>query len=347
MQERTPNPEIVKFDGPADHCRRRRGRYRIAARALSAAADIWSAPMAARTDCGGGADARGDHRRSGFTRKADELAGPHQDSSPSPSRTLPILKRRSTRPSAPVTVALGMTGKRFDHTLAALDAVARQASGRPVILVDEADIAIALSGSFAFRRRAARTRFGPSRWCQSAFANPRGSNIRLTVLKMAPGRTHRHVEPSDRRAVFNRARSARTSAGLDVDPRPAASVRGDRCVAGARGAATRPAPPARAPLRLAAWVTASWTFSNARTSIWRMRSRLTLYCCASSSSVAGLSCRRRAWKIAFSRSLRSLMALPSIPMRSCIPRYRRAWFPGRAYRRPASPAIRRCPRRRA
>ena len=33
----------------------------------------------------------------------------------------------STR--APVTVALGMTGKRFDHTLAALDAVTRYAAG--------------------------------------------------------------------------------------------------------------------------------------------------------------------------------------------------------------------------
>src|SRR5690606_39262960 len=44
----------------------------------------------------------------------------------------------STR--APVTVALGMTGRRFDHSLAALDAVARHADGRKIILVDEHDI---------------------------------------------------------------------------------------------------------------------------------------------------------------------------------------------------------------
>jgi thiamine pyrophosphokinase len=52
--------------------------------------------------------------------------------------------------SAPLTIALGMTGGRFDHTLAALDAVARQAVGRSIILVDERDLALALSGPFGF-----------------------------------------------------------------------------------------------------------------------------------------------------------------------------------------------------
>jgi len=54
----------------------------------------------------------------------------------------------STR--APVTVALGVTGKRFDHTLAALDAVARFASKRSIILVDEEDLALALTEKFSF-----------------------------------------------------------------------------------------------------------------------------------------------------------------------------------------------------
>jgi len=54
----------------------------------------------------------------------------------------------STR--APVTVALGMTGKRFDHTLAALDAVARHAHKRKIILVDELDIALGLTEAFSF-----------------------------------------------------------------------------------------------------------------------------------------------------------------------------------------------------
>ena len=52
--------------------------------------------------------------------------------------------------TAPVTVALGMTGDRFDHTLAALDAVTRQARGRRIVLVDEYDLALALTGPFAF-----------------------------------------------------------------------------------------------------------------------------------------------------------------------------------------------------
>ena len=52
--------------------------------------------------------------------------------------------------SARVTVALGMTGKRFDHTLAALSAVTEFGRERTVILVDEHDIALAVSGRFGF-----------------------------------------------------------------------------------------------------------------------------------------------------------------------------------------------------
>ncbi len=50
---------------------------------------------------------------------------------------------------APVTLALGMTGKRLDHTLAGLHAVARHAAGRRIILVDESDLALGVSGSIA------------------------------------------------------------------------------------------------------------------------------------------------------------------------------------------------------
>ena len=52
--------------------------------------------------------------------------------------------------SAPVTLALGMTGKRLDHTLAALSALHEVAQSRRVILVDETDVALAVSGPFAF-----------------------------------------------------------------------------------------------------------------------------------------------------------------------------------------------------
>src|SRR5690606_23119718 len=52
--------------------------------------------------------------------------------------------------AAPVTLALGMTGKRLDHTLAALAALLEVAPHRRVILVDEMDVALAVSGPFSF-----------------------------------------------------------------------------------------------------------------------------------------------------------------------------------------------------
>ena len=51
---------------------------------------------------------------------------------------------------APVTLALGMTGKRLDHTLAALSAVLQYAPTRKLLLVDEVDVALAVVGSIGF-----------------------------------------------------------------------------------------------------------------------------------------------------------------------------------------------------
>ena len=51
---------------------------------------------------------------------------------------------------AALTIALGMTGKRFDHTLAALDSVARHAHKRHILLVDEKDLALGVCGKFSF-----------------------------------------------------------------------------------------------------------------------------------------------------------------------------------------------------
>lgn len=47
---------------------------------------------------------------------------------------------------SPVTLALGMTGKRLDHTLAALSAVLQYAPMRRILLVDEVDLALAMTG---------------------------------------------------------------------------------------------------------------------------------------------------------------------------------------------------------
>jgi thiamine pyrophosphokinase len=51
---------------------------------------------------------------------------------------------------APVTLALGMTGRRLDHTLAALSAVLQYAPQRRLLLVDEVDVALAVVGPIAF-----------------------------------------------------------------------------------------------------------------------------------------------------------------------------------------------------
>jgi thiamine pyrophosphokinase len=51
---------------------------------------------------------------------------------------------------APVTLALGMTGKRLDHTLAALSAVLQYAPSRKLLLVDEVDVALAVVGPISF-----------------------------------------------------------------------------------------------------------------------------------------------------------------------------------------------------
>lgn len=88
--------------------------------------------------------------------------------------------------AAPVTVGLGMTGKRFDHTLAALDAVARYADKRRIILVDESDIALAVSGPFGFEAEVgARVSVHPL--TPVKFQRSSGLKYRLDGLTLAPG----------------------------------------------------------------------------------------------------------------------------------------------------------------
>jgi thiamine pyrophosphokinase len=88
--------------------------------------------------------------------------------------------------AAPVTIALGMTGKRFDHTLAALDAVTKYGKDRVIILVDEADIAMALTGPFSFevgpRERVSVHPLLPMRFKRSV-----GLKYPLDGVRLAPG----------------------------------------------------------------------------------------------------------------------------------------------------------------
>ncbi|MCD7060426.1 thiamine diphosphokinase [Pelagibacterium xiamenense] len=90
----------------------------------------------------------------------------------------------STR--APLTLGLGMTGGRFDHTLAALNAVARVAHERKIILIDEHDLALGVSGSISVRvGEGARVSIYPLG--RTAFAGSQGLLFPLDGLVMEPG----------------------------------------------------------------------------------------------------------------------------------------------------------------
>jgi thiamine pyrophosphokinase len=90
----------------------------------------------------------------------------------------------STR--APVTVALGMTGRRFDHTLAALDAVTRYAMRRKIILVDEHDVAVALTEAFSFTV-APGERVSVHPLAPITFWRSDGLKYPLEAVRLAPG----------------------------------------------------------------------------------------------------------------------------------------------------------------
>lgn len=90
----------------------------------------------------------------------------------------------STR--APLTLALGMTGKRFDHTLAALSAVTRFGADRRIMLRDEYDLALSLSGTFSFyAEKGERVSIHPL--ASVRFARSKGLLYPLDGLTLAPG----------------------------------------------------------------------------------------------------------------------------------------------------------------
>jgi thiamine pyrophosphokinase len=111
---------------------------------------------------------------------------------------------------APVTIALGMTGRRFDHTLAALDAVTRYARDRVIILVDEDDLAMALTGAFTFEveehERVSVHPLAPIKFRRSI-----GLRYPLDGLRLAPG---------ERTGTSNEA----TDGVFRIEPEPRAKV---------------------------------------------------------------------------------------------------------------------------
>jgi thiamine pyrophosphokinase len=88
--------------------------------------------------------------------------------------------------TAPLTVALGMTGNRLDHTLAALDVVTRHARNRNIVLVDETDLALAVTGPFAFEVKPGE-RVSVHPLGLVAFSHSEGLRHPLDGLTLAPG----------------------------------------------------------------------------------------------------------------------------------------------------------------
>ncbi|HUV32796.1 MAG TPA: thiamine diphosphokinase, partial [Devosiaceae bacterium] len=87
---------------------------------------------------------------------------------------------------APLYVGLGLTGRRFDHTLAAIHVVTRFAGQRKILLVDEHDVALAVSGPFALSIEPGE-RVSVYPLGQVRFARSRGLKYPLDGLEMAPG----------------------------------------------------------------------------------------------------------------------------------------------------------------
>ncbi|WP_417308419.1 thiamine diphosphokinase [Devosia sp.] len=112
---------------------------------------------------------------------------------PETTRLLRIAEQETTdfdkslySTQAPVTVAVGMTGGRFDHTLAALDAVTRQAGERKIILVAEQDVIVALRGPFDFAVGAGQ-RVSVHPVVPIHFSHSEGLVHALDGLTLAPG----------------------------------------------------------------------------------------------------------------------------------------------------------------
>ena len=87
--------------------------------------------------------------------------------------------------AAPVTMALGMTGKRLDHTLAALSTVLEYGPERRIMLVDEVDVAFAAVGRFAFEA-AAGERVSIHPLVRIGFAHSSGLFYPLDGLMLEP-----------------------------------------------------------------------------------------------------------------------------------------------------------------
>ncbi len=91
----------------------------------------------------------------------------------------------STR--APLTIGLGLSGKRLDHTLGALDVMLRYGKKRRIVLVDETDLALLVNSAFSFAVTPGdRVSIHPLE--RVKFARSKGLKYPLDGLELAPGK---------------------------------------------------------------------------------------------------------------------------------------------------------------
>ncbi|MCF6303432.1 MAG: thiamine diphosphokinase [Devosiaceae bacterium] len=87
---------------------------------------------------------------------------------------------------APNTVCLGVIGKRLDHTLAALDVLARYSTERELVIVGEVDLILAADNYFAFEvDEGARVSIHPI--LPVLFERSKGLEFALDGLHLSPG----------------------------------------------------------------------------------------------------------------------------------------------------------------
>jgi len=89
--------------------------------------------------------------------------------------------------SAALTVGLGLTGRRLDHTLSALDVMLRYGKERQIVLVDETDLALLRNSTFSFAVAPGdRVSIHPLE--RVKFSHSEGLQFPLDGLELAPGK---------------------------------------------------------------------------------------------------------------------------------------------------------------
>jgi len=102
---------------------------------------------------------------------------------------------------APLFVCFGMLGKRVDHTLAAFHTIARYGGHKKIVLMDQVDLTVGVSGDFAIDLPKA-TRFSIYPLRPIAFESSKGLKYPLDGLQLGVGERIGTSNETDQPSVF-------------------------------------------------------------------------------------------------------------------------------------------------